>query len=195
MTARRLMDRPQPAAWQDRPTGAALQPCPFPQVPPAAFRWVGGCNVPGNLGRLNATFPLAVPEVAPGSATLRVRPRAIAAIFGAGKPVVFAPAGDLTAFPVRGLATKGIGLQYASYPAWYFWTGEREMILTVLATAGFNTSLAEMKARLLLGGQSGGQATAPAGQDQHLVCEGVAGGGSRRSPPVTLDGWPRTSSC
>jgi hypothetical protein len=63
--------------------------------------------------------------------------------------MAFAPAGDLTVFPVRGrLATRGIGLQYASYPAWYFWTGEREMILTVLATAGFHTSWAEMKARL-----------------------------------------------
>jgi hypothetical protein len=88
-------------------------------------------------------------EVAPGSATLRVRPRAIAAVFGAAKPMAFAPAGDLTAFPVRGmLATRGIGLQYAGYPAWYFWTGEREMVLTVLAKAGFNTSWAEMKARL-----------------------------------------------
>lgn len=148
VAARRLINRPQPAVWQDRPTGATLQPCPFPQVAPAAFRWVGGCNVPGSLGRLNATFPLAVLEVAPGSATLRVRPRAIAAIFGAGKPMVFAPAGDLTVFPVRGtLGAKGIGLQYASSPAWYFWTAEREMILTVLATGGFNTSWAEMKAR------------------------------------------------
>ena len=73
LAARRLMDRPQPAVWQARPTGATLQPCPFPQEAPAAFRWIGGCNVPGNLGRLNATFPLAVLEVAPGSAALRVR--------------------------------------------------------------------------------------------------------------------------
>ena len=149
LAARRLMDRPQPAVWQARPTGATLQPCPFPQEAPAAFRWIGGCNVPGNLGRLNATFPLAVLEVAPGSAALRVRPHAMAAVFGAAKPMTFAPAGDLTAFPVRGrLASRGIGLQYAGHPASYFWTGEREMVLTVLAMAGFNTSWAEMRPRL-----------------------------------------------
>lgn len=148
VVARRLTSRPQPALWRDRPTGGTLHPCSFPQVPPAVFRWVGGCSVPGSLGRLNATFPLEVLEVAPGSANLRVQPRAIAVVFRAGKPMTFTPAADLTAFPVRKLLTKGLGFQYAGRPASYFWTGQREMILTVLARAGFNTSWAEMKARL-----------------------------------------------
>ena len=149
IAARRLARRPPGAGWQDRPTGKTLQPLPFPEAPPPAFRWVGGCNVPGSLGRLNASFGLAVLEVASGSATLRVRPHFIATIFGAGKPMTFTPAADLTAFPVRGtLGTKGVGFQHAGHPPYYFWTGEREMVLTVLATAGFHTSWAETKARL-----------------------------------------------
>src|SRR5580658_1718964 len=65
VVARRLASRPQTAGWKDRPTGNTLQPCSFPEVPPATFRWVGGCNVPGKFGRLNATFPGAVLDVGP----------------------------------------------------------------------------------------------------------------------------------
>ncbi len=66
-----------------------------------------------------------------------------------GKPMKFTRAPYLTAFPVIGmLGAKGIGLLHSGYPAHYCWTGEREMVLTVLGTAGFFITWAETKARL-----------------------------------------------
>jgi hypothetical protein len=124
-------------------------------VPPAgsapgsspALRWVGGANVPGSLGRMNATSPLAVLELTDSSLNLYCRPRLIARLFGIGR-VVATNSDGLEAFPVTGkMGASGVGLGRSGDAVVYFWTKRREDVLQALASAGFRVSWGERRYR------------------------------------------------
>jgi hypothetical protein len=59
--------------------------------------------MPGSMGRMNASTPLAVLELSGPQLSLRVRPRFLMAMFGA-KPLAVSPAEVEAVFPARGPA-------------------------------------------------------------------------------------------
>ena len=63
------------------PTGRVLVAVTAQQGP---TRWVGGANVPGSMGRMNATWPLAVLQLGGTEVTLDVRPPLLGRLFGIG---------------------------------------------------------------------------------------------------------------
>src|SRR5438105_3588548 len=96
-----------------------------------AQRWSGAADVPGAMGRVHATVPLGVLELSGAVLTLRVRPRLLAAMFGA-KPLVLAPAEVDAIFPARGrLRSSAIGIRPRGAPPSYFLRGgDRTPILS-----------------------------------------------------------------
>jgi len=72
-------------ARTDVHTGTVLAPqTVFPYgAPVASGRWVGAADVPGGLGRMNASTPLAVLELNGPVLTLRIRPQLLSRLFGA----------------------------------------------------------------------------------------------------------------
>jgi hypothetical protein len=130
-----------PAARRDSPTGQIVFPV-LMQPPPERWiqeqRWTGAADVPGSMGRMNATVPLGVLELSGAVLTLRVRPRFLAAMFGA-KPLVVAPAEVDAIFPARGrLRSSAIGIRAHGAPPWYFLVGrDRAPRLSAIAAAGF----------------------------------------------------------
>jgi hypothetical protein len=82
-------------------TGRTLAPAgSSPGRPAAAARWVGGANLPGTLGRVNATAPLAVLDLGPGSINLDVRPKLLGRMVGVSS-VTVTRSDEVEAFPVR----------------------------------------------------------------------------------------------
>jgi hypothetical protein len=69
-----------PSARSDQLTGEFLTPVVVPHLA-SSRRWTGAADMPGALGRMNASAPLAVLEMLEGSLTLRVRPSFLAAMF------------------------------------------------------------------------------------------------------------------
>ena len=45
-------------------------------------RWTGAVDMPGSMGRMNASAPLGIFELTPGRLSLRVRPGFLASMFG-----------------------------------------------------------------------------------------------------------------
>jgi hypothetical protein len=109
-------------------------------------RWIGAADVPGSLGRTNATYPLAVLEVEPGKLTLQIRPKFLAAMFGI-KALEVSPADVEAVFPARArLHSRAIAIRPKSAPPSYFiLQGDRDSILRKVALAGFLVSLEERK--------------------------------------------------
>jgi hypothetical protein len=99
---RRLSD---PGTRRDSPTGKSLSPLlmqPPPQQRIPEQRWIGAADLPGSMGRMNASMPLGVLELSAAALTLRVRPDFLAAVFGV-KPLVVTPAEvDAISLPVVG---------------------------------------------------------------------------------------------
>ena len=130
---RRLSD---PAVRRDRPTGETVAPV----LTPGPFgRWTGAADMPGSMGRMNASTPLAVLELSGSSLTLRVRPSFLASLFGA-KALVVSPDQVEEVFPARGrLRSKAICIRPINQPPSYFLTvgGDRAPILSAIAAAGF----------------------------------------------------------
>jgi hypothetical protein len=129
-------------------TGRVLTPVsPQQGFLPAPTRWVGGANLPGSMGRMNATWPLAVLELAGVEVTLDVRPSFVARLFGVDH---FAcDSGHLTeAFPVKGrlFGSAGVALRRDGDAVRYFWTNQRESVLQALAATGFRVSWHEQRA-------------------------------------------------
>jgi hypothetical protein len=129
-----------------RLTGRLLSPYPRPtsksrSLPDGGWSWVGGARVPASLGWLNASMPLAVFELVPPQATLRVRG---GSLFGA-KPVRVLPTDSALCYPVRGWMPGAVGVAIhlpKSAPA-YFWTRSTVEILAALAWAGYSVSWEE----------------------------------------------------
>lgn len=126
-------------------------PSPAPPAGSQGASWTGGGNVVGALGRMNATFPLAVFTVGPGTATLRFQPRVLARLFGL-RTNTWQPAEVLTAYPVRGRLTgftRGVGIESTTEGLAYFWTFNPAAVLTELERSGFNVEWAERQIRTL----------------------------------------------
>jgi hypothetical protein len=127
------------AARRDVPTGTLLSPqTTVPHGSGAPFgRWVGAADVPGNMGRLNATTPLAVLELNGPWLTLRIRPQFLSNLFGA-RALRVEPGGLEAIFPSKGrLRYPAICIRPHGEPPFYFLLGDRASILTTLAAAGF----------------------------------------------------------
>jgi hypothetical protein len=131
------------------PTGRVLTSSEPPEKSrDVARRWIGGAVLAGGLGRMNATWPLAVLELVDGEVTVRVRPAVLTRLFRIERFTVECV--DLAeAAPVRGRlpGTSGVLLRSRDGNSAYFWTGHREPILTALAAEGFSVSWAEVRAR------------------------------------------------
>lgn len=78
----RRIARPHGAAWNTKAGSRTLTPVSLPPLPPTGFRWTGGCNVPGGMGRVNATYPLSLLVAAPGWARIEMRPPIAQRFFG-----------------------------------------------------------------------------------------------------------------
>ena len=102
------------------------------------LRWIGAADIPGSMGRMNASVPLGVLELASGRLTLRVRPGFLATMFGATALVV-TPADVEAVFPARAkLRYRAIGIRRIGEPPSYFiLRGDRPPILSAVAAAGF----------------------------------------------------------
>ena len=135
---RRLSD---PSARNEELTGESCTPAMHIPIGGSApvGRWVGAADLPGTLGRMNASTPLGVLELSDRLLTLRVRPRFLASLFGA-KPLVVSPEQVEAVFPARGrLRYKAIGIRPINQPPSYFLTvgADRVAILTAIASAQF----------------------------------------------------------
>jgi hypothetical protein len=92
-----------PAARRDVHTGALLSPLstiPYDSGVPSG-RWVGAADVAGNLGRMNASVPLAVLELNGPLLTLQIRPQFLSRLFGM-RTLRVAPLGVEAIFPAKG---------------------------------------------------------------------------------------------
>lgn len=136
----RARERQQdPATRRDVPTGASIAPIAGTRSRQAASvaRWVGAADVPGTLGRINASTPLAVLELSGSSLMLRIRPQLLSRFFGM-RALRVEPAGVDAIFPSKGrLRTSAICIRPHGQPPFYFLLGDRASILTTLAAAGF----------------------------------------------------------
>ena len=130
-----------PATRRDSHTGQIVSPV-LTQPPPdrriQEQRWIGAADVPGSMGRMNATMPLGVLELSGALLTLRVRPRFLTAMFGA-KPLVVSPAEVDAIFPARGrLRSSATGIRpHGTPPSYFLLGGDRASILSAIAAAGF----------------------------------------------------------
>jgi hypothetical protein len=133
------------AARQDVPTGALVVPPPADSYRPVApvARWIGAADVPGQLGRMKATTPLAVLELVGPNLSLRVRPQVVSRFFGV-RPLRVEPPEVEAIFPAKGrLRTQAICIRPHGQPPHYFLLGDRASILAAIAAAGFPVEWAE----------------------------------------------------
>jgi hypothetical protein len=131
-----------------RLTGRVLNPYPrpAPKARPLAqggWSWVGGARVPASLGWLNASKGLAVFELVPPRATLRVRG---GRFFGAD-PVQVVPTVGVRCFPAHGRlpGTGGVAIHKATSAPAYFWTTATVEILEALEWTGYRVSWDEQR--------------------------------------------------
>jgi hypothetical protein len=131
-------------------TGRTLLPLQvFP--PGGAISWTGGASIATDLGRVNASSPLAVLSVTGRTLELRLRPKAIGGLVGSRQsPWQFDEL--LTIYPVRGKwfrFNQGVAVEAISSPLSYFWTRQPAEVLTVLAQHGLPVDWAERDITLL----------------------------------------------
>jgi hypothetical protein len=128
-----------PAARRDVHTGVSLAPrtaAPYGSGVPSGS-WVGAADVPGNLGRMSASAPLAVMELHGPLLTLRIRPQFLSKLFGV-RTLRVEPVGVEAIFPAKGrLRYPAICIRPHGEPPFYFLLGDRASILTTIAAAGF----------------------------------------------------------
>lgn len=117
-------------ARRDDHTGTRLSPTPLPYVSGTPQgRWVGAADVPGNLGRMNASTPLAVLELNGNVLTLRVRPHFLVRLFGMSTLRV-EPSGVESIFPAKGrLRYSAVCIRPQGRPPFYFLLGDRASLL------------------------------------------------------------------
>jgi hypothetical protein len=127
-------------------TGRTLvPPASSPAGLSAATRWVGGANLPGTLGRTNATTPLAVLRLGSSSISLDVRPKLVARMVGLS-PITVTRSDNVVVFPVRSrFGTRGVGVGQKGVAPLYFWTTKREEVLQALASADWSVSWDERR--------------------------------------------------
>ena len=108
---------------------------------PTSF--VGGMNVPGALGRINATWPLT--QLTVGFAGLTFAPRWFGRLVV--RPYVIGISSIKAAFPVRGPLNSGVGLELVDGQLAYFWTRSQSgAVLTALRDHGVSVDPVPRKA-------------------------------------------------
>jgi hypothetical protein len=117
-------------------TGRTLAPprTRRPLPPNRSPAWTGGGNMATEMGRMNATWPLAVLTVHEDALTIRFRPKLIARCFGVG-PCVWHVGEVIVVYPVIGRLiglTRGLAIESHTMPRVYFWTQQPEPILSML---------------------------------------------------------------
>ncbi|MGZ6969152.1 MAG: hypothetical protein ACXVIM_04335 [Acidimicrobiia bacterium] len=129
--ARRLVLGPSGVG---EPTGRTLVPV---TVPSATAQWGGGAELPWLYDRMHAASPLAVLELSGSSVTIRMRPRLLA--LGLRAIVTLRAEAVEAVFPIKTpmFGYEGIGLRPLGQPVTYFWTSDREQLLTRLRAEGF----------------------------------------------------------
>ena len=128
------------------PAGGALW-----SVERQAWTWTGGGNVPLDFGRMNASMPLAVLELAETGLTLRFRLGAMGRSIGA-RTTSWKPADVVAIYPVRGRwvgFNRGVAIEMPTHRVSYFWTFRPEPILAALDEQGFSVSWSERYITLL----------------------------------------------
>lgn len=126
-----------------RETGAVLDPVTHPGGP-SPWRVVGAGILVGKLGKVTATSPLVVLDVAGGELSLRMRPRLLAAAFGV-RPLHALANSEAVAFPARGwFGSRYVGIR-AGHSEGYFMTSHPAAMLGRLQAAGFNVTWVEQK--------------------------------------------------
>ena len=104
-----------------------------PSWPLPDAHFIGGMNVPGASGRVNASWPLA--ELTARDGELVLRPRGFAAWLFTDFAVPVTRI--VRANPLRGRwLTPGVGLSLADGEVAYFWTRRPDEVLTWLARVG-----------------------------------------------------------
>lgn len=129
-------------------TGRTLMPVP---APPPGHDWTGGANLATDLGRVNATWPLAKLTVSEHLLAIHIRPKLLAGLLGATWSS-WPPDQLLTLYPVRGKwfsFNTGIAIEGSSSPLAYFWTRRPADVLTVLARHGLPVDWTERSVTIL----------------------------------------------
>lgn len=106
-------------------------------------RFVGGANVPAWLGRMNATWPLAVLVISPSRMLLGIRgPK----LFGHVEELDAAPADLRAVYPVRGLWSAGVGFTDGVGGDFFFWSSKGDRVLRALSQWGYPVEFQERRA-------------------------------------------------
>jgi hypothetical protein len=138
LVARSRQKSPRPL----RETGTVLAP-PAGIEGSHSWRRVGAGILAGSFGKVTASWPLVVLEVHGRDLVLRIRPRLLAAAFGA-RPV-HESAGNAMIFPARGwFGSRHVGIKTA-HGEGYFRASNPAALLAMLEAAGFEVSWTEMK--------------------------------------------------
>jgi hypothetical protein len=133
--------------------------------PAAVLEVRGGANIPASIGRVNATWPLALLSVSAAELGLRVRPGLLIR-----SRLVMPKSTEHEIFPVRGplLRTSGIGID-VGHQSWYFWTSTSRELVDTLGQLGYHTDTAVRSAsqswKVSRGGRSDQRAEPQSGLD------------------------------
>lgn len=136
-------------------TGRVLAPerGPVLAAPEHELVWTGGGNVATDLGRMNATWPLAVLALSANTLTLRFRPELLGRMFGTKSSLW--QAGEIIAvYPIRGRLTRlsrGLAIESTTMPVAYFWTSRPAPILAALGERRMPVDWAERQVVRLRG--------------------------------------------
>lgn len=103
--------------------------------PAAVLEVRGGANIPASIGRVNATWPLALLTVSAAELGLRVRPSLLIR-----SRLVMLKSTEHEVFPVRGplFRTSGVGIDVGRQ-SWYFWTSMSHELVDTLGQLGYRT--------------------------------------------------------
>lgn len=96
------------------------------------------------MGYVQIGVFLAVAELGELGLVLRVRPGIIRLMF-AIENLTVQPRDGTVIYPARAVGRPGIEIRMNGQSSYYFWTGERDDLLTSLAAAGFEVSAEEQR--------------------------------------------------
>ena len=122
--------------------GDAPAPSIRTDEPRSSGKWIGSASVPGAMGYTDIGIFLAVMEVGAGLLKLRVRPAILRMMFGI-ENLRAVPGPSTVIYPAHKFGQAGIEVRREGEPSYYFWTDNRDALLTSLAGAGFRVSTDE----------------------------------------------------
>jgi hypothetical protein len=149
----RAIDRPGVSRRRSSGTRRVLLPIySAAPVAPWQMAWTGGVKVATGMGRMNATWPLAVLTARGQDLVLRLRPAVLARRFGVNEPFAWPISNVITAYPVRGplvALNRGLAIESTTTPLAYFWSTRPAAILADLAARGVPVDWTERYIKLL----------------------------------------------